>query len=60
MDHVYKKELDRKVAEDQDFVRSWGNKIRISSSSQAYKDGWERIFGNKQKPMANADGGLNR
>lgn len=39
-------QLDEKIEDDKDFLSSYGN-IRTPCPSTKYKNGWDRIWGNR-------------
>jgi hypothetical protein len=51
MDDSYKRSLEEKIKDDKDFLGAFGE-IRTHRPSQAYRDGWERIFGKSTPQQA--------
>jgi hypothetical protein len=46
--------IEQKAQDDQDFLHSYGS-LRTSIPSQAYKDGWDRIFRSTDRDVTPVD-----
>ena len=44
MDESYQRSLETQIADHKDFLRGYAE-IRTQTASQAYRDGWDGIFG---------------
>jgi len=46
--------IQEKAQDDQEFLQSYGS-VRTSVPSQAYRDGWDRIFGSADREVISVD-----